>query len=155
MVPLLELLELLPAHEKPRNLGSAARAGWASSNGPPTPAWPWSRRGSRPRRFSFDGGEAITGLGDLLDCGDVGLHRGDLTLHSSDVGISGRGGGGGELGGGEDRPEQGDAEREGESELDLAAHPDPAKAGPVMEENVARLEDVAELTSESRIVALH
>ena len=63
-------------------------------------------------------------------------------------------GGGGELGGGEDRPEEQHEGGESGRGLDPGTDPDPAQGLAVMEENVARLEHRAEHSEEPRIVGL-
>jgi hypothetical protein len=97
--------------------------------------------------------EAWIRLGGFLDDCDIGFHRCELALHTGDVGAGG-GSGGGELSGGEDRPEQDEDGGEGGGRLDPGTDPDPPQGLAVMEENVARLEHRAEHSVQSRIVCL-
>ena len=102
----------------------------------------------------FAGGELVAALGGFLDDGDVGLHRRELALHPAHVGIRRGAGGGGELGGREDRPDEKEKGAERRRGLDPGTDPDPAQGLAVMEENVARLEHRAEHSEKSRIVGL-
>src|SRR3546814_248594 len=93
-------------------------------------------------------------VGHRLDRLHVGLHRLDLLLHPSHLGRLDRPGGG-ELRGGESGPADQEKGGQRRHHLNRNANADAAQAFAVMEENITRFENVAELQNHYAVLRLN